>query len=1154
MMIKIQTKKKSLLIKKKKDQRSETHNFFPIVAIGSSAGGLEAGSELFKNLPANTGMAYIYVQHLSPTHKSLLTNILSKTTKMKVQEIENMEEMAPNNIYVIPNDKGIKVTNGHIKLIPRSKGGAAISIDVLFSSLATTHKENVIGVVLSGNAHDGTKGLKAIKEAGGITFAQDGSAQYHSMPNSAVQAGAVDYILSPKKIARVLVNLAKTDLKNRNSSNNKKELLESVKKDKIKSSDPDLKFILESLLKEIHVDFSIYKIATIERRIRNRMLQNNTNTIKEYAEVISKNKKEITLLYKDLLIHVTSFFRDVETFQYLKSTFLPKFFKNKSQEETLRLWIPACSTGEEVYSLAMLLTELQENETKKHPFQIFATDLSERAIGIARMGEYAETDLKAISKKRLDRFFIKTGDTYRIVKELREMCVFAIHNILSDPPFSRIDFISCRNLLIYFDSDAQKKALKSICFALNEGGYLMLGKSETTGTSSSLFNSVSNKFRIYSRKKNTGVRILPELTYRFRGTAVTEKTARPLSKKAATFNSIELDHAVDAELLSRYMPACVVINKGMEILKFRGMTALYLSHPSGNACLNILKMIRPEFAFELRNAIQESFKTNKPVLKSEIELQMRSLDMLSGVLSIEVRPMKIEWGEPLFMVVFTMQKEVEKFIETAKDRNSNLAQKDRKIKKQMEELDKTSSEMAIVIESQDRAYEELQAANEEIISASEEFQTLNEELETSKEEIEATNEELLTTNQELQMRNEQLAESHNFSEAVSETMHEPMLILDTRLRIKSANTAFYKKFHIQKAVTEGRLLYELGDHQWNIPSLRKQLENIIQKNGHLYDYEISHEFPEIGKKIMLLNARKIVQKTQNEQLILLTFIDITERAKKRMLEKQELEDIISERTKALEESHKSLAAKNIFLEKMNKELETFTFLSSHDLQEPLRKIKMLATCLLDEENKRLSNSGQGYLKRMQDIVIRMQSLIQDLLTYANAKKIDYEFQRGDLNKIAEEVIANFKNVLDEKKGKIKLEGFCHAHIMGLQFRQVLDNLISNALKFAAPKRPPRIIIKSKISSGVELNKKGLSTQLNYCHISVADNGIGFDPKYKDQIFEVFQRLHGQREYKGTGIGLAICKRIIENHNGLITATGVLNKGTQIDMYIPASED
>jgi two-component system CheB/CheR fusion protein len=467
-------------------------------------------------------------------------------------------------------------------------------------------------------------------------------------------------------------------------------------------------------------------------------------------------------------------------------------------------------------------------------------------------------------------------------------------------------------------------------------------------------------------------------------------------------------------------------------------------------------------------------------------------------------------------------------------------------------LNKVSSEMAIVIESQDRAYEELQAANEEIISASEEFQTLNEELETSKEEIEATNEELQTTNQELQIRNEQLAESYNFSEAVAETMHEPMLILDKYLRIKSANKAFYKKFKIVQTGTEGKLLYELGDHQWGITSLRQLLENIIQKNTHFYDYEITHDFPLIGKKIMLLNARRIVQKTQDEQLILLSFIDITERALKRKVEKKELEDIIGERTKELEQSHQALEEKNTFLEKTNKELETFTFISSHDLQEPLRKIKLFSSSLLEEEAVKLSDNGKQQLKKIQDTVKRMQLLIDDLLIYSNAKKVYHHFEQTDLTIITESVIADFDEFLKEKNGVIKTSGTCCANIIAFQFRQLMYNLISNAIKFAHPGRDLRISIKSKIVQGNVLKNDQLLPGINYCHICVSDNGIGFDPLYKDKIFEVFQRLHGQKEFKGTGIGLAICKRIVENHKGSIKATGKLNEGAVFDIYIPTS--
>ncbi len=1116
----------------------------PIVAIGASSGGLEAVSALLRELPPNLGMAFIYVQHLSPDHKSLLTSILSKVTMMKVQEIEEMETILPNNVYIIPNDKGIEVTDGHIKLLPRSKGGKPISIDVLFSSLAETHKENVIGIVLSGNGSDGTEGLKAIKEAGGITFAQDNSAQVSSMPKTSIASGAVDFVLSPKEVARKLTLLYKGGFLSRII---KRKLEENL----FDANDPDLKVVLEILYKEIKVDFSKYKTTTIQRRITHRMLQCGTKTIKEYSKILLKNKNELNMLYKDLLINVTSFFRDAETFRYLKTSCLPKLLKGKKPDETLRVWIPACSTGEEAYSIAMLITELQESKNSKIPIQIFATDLSDQAIYDARIGEYSAENIKPIGEKRIKRFFTKAGDNYRVIKSIREMCLFAPHNILRDPPFSHIDFISCRNLLIYFDPAAQKKALAVANFALNNGGYLMLGKSETTGTASQFFNTISNKYKIYSRKPNTGIRKVPELMPHHKGTTIFE-IAKPTTKNNKNFSSTELDSTIDSTLLSYYMPACAIINKDMEIIKFRGLTSLFLSHTSGNATLNILKMARPEFAFELRNAIHKVIKTKKAVLKSGLELNSEKKGAARRIVSFEVRPITSEIDEPLFVIVFTFQEQVEKYTESNKSTKNKPTLKDLRTKRQIEELHKASAEMVTIIESQEKSLEELQAANEEIVSASEEYQTLNEELETSKEEIEATNEELQTTNQELQVRNEQLAESYNFAEAIAETMHEPMLILDKHFRIKSANKAFFKKFHVIQTGTEGLLLYELGNHQWDIPRLRELLETIIPKNTYFDAYEITHTFPDIGKKTMLLNARRIVQKTLNEQLILLTFTDVTEATKKIKAEKKGLENIIDDRTIALEKSYKSLEEKNGFLEKVNQELETFNYISSHDLQEPLRKIKNFATCLLEEEHKQLSRSGKDYLKRMHDTVNRMQMLIDDLLKYARVKKGAPSFEKSDINKITKEVIADFHEALKEKKGVITANGLCEAKIIGFQFRQLIHNLISNSLKFAHPKRFPRITIKCEITPGKLLKFETGLPKANYCHITFIDNGIGFDPQYKDRIFEVFQRLHEYDEYKGTGIGLAICKRIVENHNGLITATGKLDKGAQFDIYIPTS--
>jgi len=845
--------------------RTANKKSFPIVAIGASAGGLEAISVLLKNLPSNTGMAFIYVQHLSPDHKSFLTSILSKITKMKVQEIEDMEQIAPNTVYIIPPNRGIEVTDGHIKLLPRLKTGSAISIDVLFTSLAQTHKKNVIGVILSGYASDGMIGLKAIKKAGGITFAQDESAQASSMPKSAIASGAVDYVLSPKEIARELVRLSKNGLMKTHSKEKEEE-------GTIENQNSDLNAIFELLLKETGVDFSHYKMPTIKRRLNHKMRQVGVKTIKEYVKVLLKDNSELHSLYKDMLINVTSFFRDTEVFRYLKNTFLSKLLKSKTPDETLRIWVPACSSGQEAYSIAMLIADLQDSKTKKISVQIFATDLSDQAIRDARIADYSEIEMKGISKKYKERFFTKSGDTYRIIKEIREMCVFAPHNILRDPPFSRMDFISCRNLLIYFDSTAQKKVFATLHFALNDGGCLLLGKAETVGASSQLFTQTNSKFKIYTRKKNTGIRKTLELTPRFPRTNLQSKKINSPVKSVSS-NPTGIENAIDTILLATYMPACVVVNKEMEILQFRGPISLFLSHPAGKANLNILKMTRPEFAFELRSAIHKAIKTKKSIEKSGIEIIIASV---SRMMSFVVSPLKIDWDEPLMLIVFTLHEQVEKFIDTDKTEKNNSTPKDRRIKKLTEELNTTRAEMNSIIESQEITYEELQAANEEIVSTNEEFQTLNEELETSKEEIEATNEELLSTNQELQMRNELLTESQEYSEAIVATIHEPMLILNKDFSVKSANKSFYKKFHLRKEETEGESLFELSNKQWSIPKLKEELTDVFSQNSSFENFEVIHTFPGIGEKIMLLNAHLISQKAHREQLILLAIADVTE--------------------------------------------------------------------------------------------------------------------------------------------------------------------------------------------------------------------------------------------------------------------------------------
>ena len=622
-------------------ERSEKE--FPIVAIGASSGGLEAVTELFKNLPPDTGMAFIFIQHLSPDYKSILASLLAKTTKMEVLEIAGLMAIQPNHVYVIPHNKGIEVTDGHVKLIPRSKNSPLnLCIDVLFISLAETHKGNAIGIVLSGNASDGTMGLKAIKQEGGITFAQDNSAKYASMPESAINEGVADFVLSPKQIAAELTNISKHTFQ-------RKKVLKAGAESKIDDNNPSLKIILQLLHKDSGIDFNHYKKGTIKRRILRRMFLYRLNALEDYVKLLQAKTEEVTILYNDLLINVTDFFRDKETFRYLKATLLPRILKAKKTTEPLRIWVAACSTGQEAYSIAMMVTEILGSKFSGKHIQIFATDLSEAAIKKARKGEYAAYELKSVSQKRIDRFFTRVGANYQIVKAIRDLCVFAPHNILTDPPFSRVDFISCCNLLIYLDADTHTKILTTFHYALNDAGSLMLSKSESID-SNQLFLQLNKNVKIFTRKRS--VHTLPALISGNRPHVMT-KPVSALSKKVTTPVSIpNADITINSILFSRFMPAYVVINHSREILQFKGNTYPYLEHTTGKATLNINNMARPEIAFELRDAITKAIETKQEIKKTGIELTTGTLNFN---ITIDVIPFLTPEEDSLLLVIFTEQ-------------------------------------------------------------------------------------------------------------------------------------------------------------------------------------------------------------------------------------------------------------------------------------------------------------------------------------------------------------------------------------------------------------------------------------------------------------------------------------------------------------------
>lgn len=1120
---------------------------FTIVAIGASAGGLEAINQFLVNLSSKTGMAYIVVQHLSPDHKSLLTELLSRQTEMKVQDVENMDKIEPNNIYVIPFNKGIEVTDGHIKLIPRpANRHSQISIDVLFTSLAETHKENVVGIVLSGSANDGTQGLRAIKLAGGITFAQDDTAKFNSMPHSAIEAGVVDFVLPPSEIAKKINWMSKHPFLKRKG-------IKTTPEDDIDNSNPDLKSIIQLVLKHKYVDFAAYKMNTIKRRILRRMIIYKITNLHVYATLLEKNKEEIDLLHQDLLINVTEFFRDPETFLCLKKTILPRLLKSKKSGEILRIWVAACATGEEVYSIAILLFELLDNKTYNIPFQIFASDLSIDAINSARNGEYSKHQLLNVSPKRIQRFFTRVKDNYRISKTLRDVCIFAQHNILNDPPFSRMDIISCRNLLIYLDTPAQKRAMATFHYALNENGYLILGKSETIGSSVQLFAPVTDKkIKIYIRKKTTGKNAISAIAPRIIQKSVSSKITAENGtlKKQGSLNTT-VDNAFDNYLLTWHMPASVIINQDLEILQFRGPTNLFLQNATGKASLNILKMAHPEISFELRNAIHHAIKTKQVVRKSGIEMNREKKGMALRLLNLEVSPLPFEGEDDLLVIVFTGELQTDMPLKLPGKSSQNNIEKDRRIKKLEEEIAAARIDMASITQDQEAANEELQSANEEIVSSNEELQSLNEELETSKEEIESTNEELITTNQELQSRILQVEELQTYYQTILSTIHEPMLVMDKNMRITFMNKSFGNMFQITEEDSIGMSLYRLDNNQWNIPRLHELLDQIIPNNNSIHDFEVKHHFPAIGEKTMLLNAHKILRNREDEELIVLTISDVTEierlaievqRNENRLLEiqmeeKKKAYDIIEESNIELQLANNNAKLKTQIAEDAVKAKQQFLSNMSHEIRTPMNAIigftHVILRTALDEHQREYINA----IKVSGDALIL---LINDILDLAKVDSGKMTFEKIPFN-LAESISTMLQ--LFEPKAKemninlvSKYDSKIPQLIIGdpLRLRQIILNLLSNAVKFTS---------KGSITLQITLlNENAKTITLQFL---VADTGIGIPEERLKNIFNSFEQASREtsRSFGGSGLGLAIVKQLIELQKGNITVTSKVKSGS-----------
>ena len=1274
-------------------QRKKT---LSVVGVGSSAGGLEAFTQLLTHLDDDTGMAFVLIQHLDPLHDSKLTDLLVKATSMPLLEVTEGMTVCPNHVYVIPKNTNLAIDGNLLRLTPRDPKHLHLPIDHFFRSLASgrlsderrqednrieeglddkrTRKDRpsqAIGVVLSGTGSDGTLGLQEIKACGGITFAQDAlSAKFPGMPLSAVALGSVDYVMSPEKIAGELARISQyfsslpalslNSAEPRLSERNLIETAEDTQKVLSEVDDELFRKVITMLRKTAGVDFTHYRDSTIKRRIIRRMTLHNRHSLAEYVKLIESDPSEVQTLFHEILINVTSFFRDPEIFETLKADVFPRIIQGKSIDRPIRIWSAGCSTGQEAYSLAMALLEFLDDKPVRPPIQIFATDLShDVSLSAARVGVYPQSIEAEVSPERLRRFFAKEDGKYRINKSIRDLCVFAKQNIVADPPFSRVDLISCRNVLIYLSPTLQKRVIPTFHYALNPTGVLMLGNAESIGSFTNLFETLDKSHRIYSKK----ISAFCQYPHFQTGEYVMTKDSDDMPVAIQAASPADFQIAADRIVLGQYAPPGVLVNEALEILQFRGRMSAYLEPSAGTASLKLLKMVRDGLFVEIKQALAEAKQTNAPVERSGV--QLRDGENTRDI-NLRVSPVKLPGpGECCYLVLF---EEIDtharsRFASQSKTASSgrikaflraflrrpklvtssaNPDSAERERNELHRELAATREQSQATAEQHDATIEELKSANEEILSANEELQSTNEEMETAKEELQSINEELTTVNDQLQTRNLelnllsndltnllasagvplvvlssdlrvrrfspaagkvlnltadtvgravnhvklgievanleslvdevqatvqviereiqdsdghwydvrlhpyrtadnridgavlvfsdihavkisqlQLQVANDFADAIVETLREPFLVLTSDLRVNSANQAFFEAFQVTPQETEQRLIYELGSGQWDQPSLRTLLTEVLTTKAAFDNYEVKFDFPNIGARVMLLNARRLIQADGVTDLILLALQDVTDRVK--------LQDDLIE---------------------ISRNKDNFLSMLGHELRNPLSSVvsglEALSTHELDESDERELFDVIG---RQTKLITR---LVDDLLDMSriSAGKIKMQKKRFNLVKLVSHVIGDHRHHVESNQLTLTKElPPSPLWIVGDEVRlsQVIKNLLNNATKFTDPGGA----IQVTLEAGEDASHQNQAT------IRVRDTGIGMEPATVETMFQEFRQAESSiaRSRGGLGLGMALSRRLVTMHGGKISAASDgLGHGSCFTLKLPLCKD
>jgi two-component system CheB/CheR fusion protein len=1174
-------------------------------------------------------MAFVLVQHLDPQHESQLSEILSRTTAMPVVTVTNGLRVEPNRVYVIPSNADMAIGGGVLTLTSRETAARHTPVDRFLRSLAQELEQRAIGVVLSGTGSDGTLGLRAIKVAGGVTLVQDErSAKHAGMPQSA--AAIADFILPPVGIARELVRIAShsyvSQIGPREAAPDPRE------------RENDVAAVLRVLRTATSIDFSQYKSPSVRRRIARRMLLQKIDGTEAYVRYLRETPGEAQALRDDLLIQVTGFFREPEGFEALRQKVFPRLVKERAAGEPIRIWAPGCATGEEAYSLVICLLELLGETDSDFPIQMFATDLSAAAVARARAGTFPESIENEVSPERLRRFFAKVDGRYRINKAIRDACVFAQQDLTRDPPFSKLDLISCCNVLIYLGAELQARIIPLLHYALKPTGFLKLGASESVGRFAHLFSIIDRKHRIYTRLPGPSGHLGFNLSAGDRVAAAARTPEREWSSNAPAIEE------ADRLILGRYAPAGVVVNAAMEIVQFRGKTGPYLEAMPGVASLNLFRMAREGLASPLRQALQRAARSGGPVKAEGLRVKANGAIREVGLEVIPIGPAGGPKGQYHLILFFEARHRPSEAVppRSASEREPRpKTVLERRMAQLTKELADAHQERQAISEEHDATMEELRAATEEAQSSNEELQSTNEELETSKEELQAANEELTTVNDELKSRNVELGQlssdlanfltstnvpiimvgadlrirrmtpiteralnlapgdvgrpigdlrlsvevpalealvtdvvetlvsqerevttrdGHWYSvrvrpyrtadskidgavisfvdvdalkrgleqaRAIVETVREPLVVLDADFRVLSANRSFFEVFEVAAPEIEQRSLFDLGNGEWNRPRLRTMLE-AVRTEGNLFEaLEVEHDFERIGKRTMLVSARRMPLTPDSATLILLAIDDVTERSR---VEHARAERLTQEQGVRAEVEAASVAK------------DKFLAILSHELRTPLNAMlgwtRMLRTQKLSE-----ADAAHG-LEVIERNVRQQVRLIEDLLDVSRivSGRMRIEARPIAVAPIVHATVATMEPVaqakgvvlssaVDESAGQVQGDP--------ARLQQIVENLLSNAIKFTAGGGHVDVRL-ARLEGAVE--------------IRVRDTGIGIAAEDLPHVFSRFAAGHASTQRQGgMGLGLSIVRHLVELHGGSIHGDSAgLGHGATFTVTLPLS--